>query len=153
MWTIGARWCTGASSRTWLLQPPGARAACGMDRDLGAAVLMPRLRAHDEPVAGLAASMAVVCRDSHHRSFISAFDSSRTGMVDQREVWTGRGCAAMAQFAAMARAVVGFADIVGLAGIAAGNKEAGGESERGPIPSDAMARRDADRLGIRRESS
>ena len=129
MWTIGARWCTGASARAWLLQPSGARAACGVDGDLGAAVLVSRLRPHDEPIAGLAASLAVVCRDSHHRSFIPAFDSSRNGAVDQREVRTRRGCAAMAQFAAMARAVVGFADIVGLAGIAAGNKEAGGEPQ------------------------
>jgi hypothetical protein len=37
-----------------------------MDGDFGAAVLVSRLRAHDEPIAGLAASLAVVCGDSDH---------------------------------------------------------------------------------------
>jgi hypothetical protein len=32
-----------------------------MDCDMGAAVRMPGVRPHDEPIAGLAASMAVVC--------------------------------------------------------------------------------------------
>jgi hypothetical protein len=153
MWAIGARWCTRASAGAWLLQPSGARAAGGVDGDLGAAVLVSRLRPHDEPIAGLAASMALVCGNGHHRSVIPAFDSSRNGTVDRREVRTSGGYAGMAQPTAVARAVIGVADIVGLVGISVGNKEAGGEPERGPIPSNAMARRDADRLGIGRESS
>jgi hypothetical protein len=39
-----------------------------MDRHLGAAVLVPGLRPHDELFAGLAAPVALVCRDSNHRS-------------------------------------------------------------------------------------
>jgi hypothetical protein len=45
-----------------------------MDRDLGTAVFVPGLWSHDEPVAGLATSVALVCGDSDHRSIVSAFD-------------------------------------------------------------------------------
>ena len=58
----------------------------------------------------------------------------------------------MAKSAAVAGTVVGIADIVGLAGIAAGHKAAGNEPEARPATPDTMARRDAGRLGIRDES-
>jgi len=45
-----------------------------MDCHLGAAVLVPGLRPHDEPLAGLAASVALVRGNSDHRSVIPAFD-------------------------------------------------------------------------------
>src|SRR5213593_1911779 len=124
-----------------------------MDCDLGAAISVSGLRPHHEPVARLAASVAVVCRDGHHRSFISAFDSSRDGARDRREVRTPGGYARMAQPAALAGTVVGVADLVGLVGISAGNKPAGREPQTRSAPSDAIAWRDADRIRIGGESS
>src|SRR6516225_7363203 len=59
----------------------------------------------------------------------------------------------MAKPATVAGAVVGVADLVGLAGITAGDQPAGREPSGRPAESDALARRDADRLGIRGESS
>ena len=59
----------------------------------------------------------------------------------------------MAKSAAMACAVVGIADIVGLAWITAGNEPAGREPKPRPAASDAIAGRDADRRGIGDESS
>ena len=55
-----------------------------MDSDLGAAVRVPGLRPHDEPVAGLAASMAVVCGSGDRRSAVPGFDSGRDGTGDRR---------------------------------------------------------------------
>jgi hypothetical protein len=66
MRTIGARRRTGAGAGAWLLQPTGVRRPGGMDRCLGTAVRVPGLRPHDEPFAGLAASVAVVCGDGDH---------------------------------------------------------------------------------------
>jgi len=124
-----------------------------MDRDLGAAVPVPGLRPHDEPVAGLAASMAVVCRNGHHRRVVSAFDSGRDSALDQRQVRTPGRHAGMAESAALAGTVVGVADLVGLAEIAIGNKPARRESQTRAATSDTMAGRDADRIGIGGESS
>ncbi len=59
----------------------------------------------------------------------------------------------MAKSAAMACAVVGIADIVGLAWITAGHQPASRESKARPAASDAVAGRDADRLGIGGKSS
>ena len=59
----------------------------------------------------------------------------------------------MAQSAAVARTVVGIADIVGLAGIAVGHSAIGTEPISGPAPSEPFAGRDADGLGIGGESS
>jgi hypothetical protein len=109
---------------------------------------VPGMRSHNEPLAGLAASVALVCSDSHHRSSISAFDSERTGPRDPCSIRRKQRCQGMAQSAAMASAVVGIADIVGLAGIAAGNRPAGTDSTPRPAASNTIARRDADRLGI-----
>ena len=54
-----------------------------MDCHLGAAVPVPGLRPHDEPFAGLATSVAVVCGDSDHRSVIPAFDFAGERMRDR----------------------------------------------------------------------
>ena len=59
----------------------------------------------------------------------------------------------MAQSAAVAGAVVGVADVVGLAGIQTGHPESGRDPPTRPSTSDAMARRDAPGLGIARQSS
>src|SRR2546422_508868 len=59
----------------------------------------------------------------------------------------------MAQSTAVARAVVGVANIVGLDGITVGGKTAGREPQTRSATSDAIARRDADGLGIGGESS
>jgi hypothetical protein len=124
-----------------------------MDCDLGAAVPVPGLRPHDEPVARLAASVAMVCGNGHHRSVISAFDSGRDGARDRREVRTPRRDAGMAQSAALARTVVGVADLVGLAAVSVRNKPASREPQTRPATSDTMAGRDADRFGIGGEST
>lgn len=153
MRTIGARWGTDPGGRAWLLQPSGPGPASGMDCDLGAAVFVPGLRPHDEPIAGWAASVALVCRDGHRGSAVSALDSERDGARDRREIRTPRGGTGMAQSAAVAGAVVGVADVVGLAGITAGHKPAGREPPARPAASDAMARRDADRFRIGGECS
>src|SRR5437667_12752098 len=59
----------------------------------------------------------------------------------------------MAQPAAVAEAVIGIDDIVGLVGITAWGKPAGTEPTPRPAEPYAVARRDADRLGIGRKSS
>ena len=59
----------------------------------------------------------------------------------------------MAQPAAVAEAVIGIDDIVGLVGITAWGKPAGTEPTPRPAEPNAVARRDADRLGIGRKSS
>src|SRR5437870_5153214 len=46
-----------------------------MDCHLGAAVSVPGMRSHDEPVTELATSVAMVCGDSDHRGVVPAFDS------------------------------------------------------------------------------
>jgi hypothetical protein len=150
---IGPRWRTGAGARAWLLQPSGPRPEGGMDSDMGPAVRVPGVRPHDEPFAGLAASVAVVCSGGHHGSALPAFDSGGGGARDRSAVRTQCGFERMAKSAAVAGAVVGMADIVGLAGIPAGAEPAGKEPKPRPAASDAMARRDAGRLGIGDESS
>ncbi len=59
----------------------------------------------------------------------------------------------MAQSAAVARAVVGIANIVGLAWIKAGNSRASREPKPRPTASEPLAGRDAGCLGIGGESS
>lgn len=124
-----------------------------MDSDLGAAVRVPELRPHHEPIARLAASLAVVCGDGHRGSALSAFDCERDGTRDRRKVRTRQGYAGMAQSATVAGAVVGVADVVGLAGIQTGHPQAGREPRTRPTASEAMARRDAHGLGVGSESS
>jgi len=153
MWAIGAGWRTGAGARAWLLQPSSPWPACGMDCDLGAAVLVPGLRPHDESLARLAASVALVRGDSHHRSVIPAFNSARDSARDRGEVRTPRGCAGMAESAAVAGAVVGFSNIVGLAGTTTGHSAAGTDPIRRPTASEPTVGRDADSLGIGGEGS
>ena len=55
-----------------------------MDSDMGAAVPVQGLRPHDEPVAGLVASVAVVCGGGHHRSALPEFNFWRDGPRDRR---------------------------------------------------------------------
>jgi len=124
-----------------------------MDSDLGAAVRVPELQTHHEPIARLAAPVAVVCGDRHRGSAVSAFDAERDGTRDRRKVRTRPGYAGMAQSAAVAGAVVGVADVVGLAGIQTGHPEASREPPARSTASDAMARRDAHGLGVGGESS
>jgi hypothetical protein len=124
-----------------------------MDCDLGAAVPMPELRPHHEPIARLAAPVAVVCGDGHRGSALSTFDAERDGARDRRKVWTSPGYAGMAQSAAVAGAVVGVADLVGLAGIPTGHPGACREPPARPTASDAMARRDAPGLGVDGQSA
>ena len=59
-----------------------------MDGDLGEAVRVPGLRPHDEPFAGLAASVAVVCGDGHRGNALSARDSEGDSTRDRREMRT-----------------------------------------------------------------
>jgi hypothetical protein len=59
----------------------------------------------------------------------------------------------MAKSAAVARAVVGIADVVGLAGITVGGKRAGREPGAGPAACDTMVGRNADCLRAGREGS
>jgi hypothetical protein len=124
-----------------------------MDGDLGAAVLVPGLRAHHEPIARLAASVAVVCRGGHRGSALSTFDCERDGARDRREVRTSPGYAGMVQSAAVAEAVAGVVDVVGLAGIKTGHPGAGREPPTRPTTSAAMARGDAPGLGVGSKSS
>ena len=66
----------------------GARPGCEMDSDLGTAVRVPELQTHHEPIARLAAPVAVVCGDGHRGSAVSAFDAERDGRRDRRKVRT-----------------------------------------------------------------
>src|SRR6516225_3434781 len=78
----------GVGGRAWLLQPAGSWARPGMEGHWGTAVSVPGLRPHHEPLARLAASLAVVCGDRHYRSFIPAFDSGRDGAPHRPPVRT-----------------------------------------------------------------
>src|SRR5262245_7579655 len=140
----GSRWRTRAGARARTVPAAGVRSERGMDCHLGAAVSVPRLRPHDEPVAGLAASVAVVCGNSDYRSAVPAFDFERTGARNPCAL--RRHKHRMAKSAAMAGTVVVVADIVGLVEIATGNHRAGGASKTGAVASEAVAGRDADRL-------
>ena len=86
MRTIGAGWRKSTGTRARFLQPSGLRLESGMDCHLGAAVRVPGLRPHDEPFAGLAAPMAVVCGSSNPGSALPAFDSGGDGAIDRRPV-------------------------------------------------------------------
>jgi hypothetical protein len=143
MRAIGAGWRTGMGARAWLLQSASARLGDGMGCDLGAAVRVSKLRAHHEPIARLAASLAMVCGDSHRGSALSALDCAGDSTGDRHKIRTPSGCAAMAESAALASAVAGITDIVGLAGIKTGHPEAGREPPTGPTIFESMARRDA----------
>ena len=90
MWAVvvGRRQSVGA--RAWLLQPSGLRLKCGVDGDWGAAVPVSEVRPHHEPIARLAASVAVVCGDGHRGSALSARDSEGDSTRDRREMWTRR---------------------------------------------------------------
>jgi hypothetical protein len=75
---VGAGWGRSARAGAWLLQPSGVWPGRRMDCHLCAAVPVPGLRPHDEPVAGLAASVAMVCGGGGCGSAVPAFDSGRT---------------------------------------------------------------------------
>jgi len=108
-----------------------------VDSDLGAAIPMSEVRPHDEPFAGLAASVAVVWSDGNYGSALPVFDSGRDGTRHQSPFWAQ--CERMANPAAMADAVIGIADLVGLAGIPAGDKPAGRDQKTRPVASEAVA--------------
>ena len=91
-----------------------------MDRDLGAAISLSQLWAYDEPVAGWVASVAVVCGHGDRGSALSEFNFGRDGASDWQAIWKRRS-GGVAESAAMAGAVVGVADTVGLAGRTAGH--------------------------------
>src|SRR5207247_10182349 len=109
-----------------------------MDRDLGAWGHVPGVWSQDESVAGLDSTVAVVCRNGHHRRVVSAFDCGRHSSLDQRQVRTAGRHAGMAESAALAGTVVGVADLVGLAEIASGNKPARREPQTKATTSDTM---------------
>jgi hypothetical protein len=122
-----------------------------VDSDLGAAVPVSEVRPHDEPFAGLAASVAVVCGDGNYGSALPVFDSGRDGARDRYPLRAQ--CERMANPAAVAGAVIDIADLVGLAWIPAGDKPAGRDAKARPVASEAVAGRDAVGLEIGRESS
>jgi hypothetical protein len=153
MRAIGTGWRTAMGARAWLLQPASARPGRGMDSDLGAAVRVPKLRAHHEPIARWAASLAVVCGDGHHGSALSTPASRRDGTRHRCKIRTSGGYAGMAQSAALASAVAGVAHVVGLAGSKTGYRGAGREPPTRPAISVAMAWRDAHRMGLGGQSS
>jgi hypothetical protein len=153
MRAIGTGWCTDMGARAWLLQSAGARPGRGVDRDLGAPICVPKLRAHHEPIARLAASLAMVCGDGHHGSALSTPASRRDGTRHRRKIRTPSGYAGMAQSAAVASAVTGVAHVMGLAGSKTGYRGAGREPPTRPTISVAMAWRDAHRMGLGGQSS
>jgi len=107
-----------------------------VDSDLGAAIPMSELRPHDELFAGLAASVAVVWGDGNYGSALPVFDSGRDGTRHQSPFWAQ--CERMANPAAVASAVIGIADLVGLAWISAGDKPAGRDSKTRPAASESV---------------
>jgi hypothetical protein len=99
---------------------------------------MSEVQPHDELFAGLAASVAaVVWGDGNYGSALPVFDSGRDGTRHQSSFWAQ--CERMANPAAMAGAVIGIADLVGLAGIPAGDKPAGRDQKTRPVASEAVA--------------
>ena len=72
------------------LQPSGLWPERGMDSDMGAAVCVSGMWSHDEPTAGLAASVAVVRGSSDHRSAVPVFDTGGELARDRSPLWPER---------------------------------------------------------------
>jgi hypothetical protein len=105
------------TGRTWHVFAPSPRAHRDrLDRCVDPTIPVPDMRPHDESVAGLAASIPLVCCNGNHRSSIPSQHSSGIRRIDWRPIWPSEGCNGMEESPTLAETNPDIFDAVGLAG-------------------------------------